>query len=307
MATKRPQLGVGFALPQVFPDGSVDLNTVREAAQKAEALGFDSLWTQERILGAPVVLEPVSLLSYLAGITRRVRLGVSVFVLPQHNPVYLAKALSSLDVLSGGRVTAGVGLGSGDVLNPVFGLPVGKRVGRFLESLRVMDALWTQEKATLDGQFFKLNGVELQPKPVQKPRIPIWFGARTEPALRRAVQYADGWMGPGSSSAAEFTQHVLWIKQFLAEMGRDPKSFSISKRVYLAIDDKHARAERRLRDWFAYTYGSADMANRVAFWGSQNEVSERIEALVDAGAQHLLLHPVFDYDEHLEALQHFVG
>jgi len=114
-------------------------------------------------------------------------------------------------------------------------------------------------------------------------------------------------MGPGSSGAADFTQHVIWIKQFLAEMGCDPKSFPISKRVYLAVDSDSGRAERRLRDWFAYAYGNADMANRVAFWGSQNEVSERIEGLVDAGAQHLLLHPVFDYDEHLEALKHFVG
>jgi probable F420-dependent oxidoreductase len=297
---------VGFALPQIFPEGNVSVETVRDTALKAEMFGFDSVWTQERIVGAPVILEPISLLSYLASITQRVRLGVSVFVLPQHNPVYLAKALSSLDVLSGGRVTAGVGLGGGDALNPIFGIPTGKRVSRFLESIRVIDALWTQEKATVEGQFFKLNNVELQPKPVQKPRIPLWFGARTEPALRRAVQYADGWMGPGSSSAAEFTQHVLWIKQFLDEANRDPATFPISKRVYLAIDDDSARAERRLRDWFAYTYGNADMANRVAFWGPQHIVSERIEALVEAGAQHLLLHPVFDYDEHLQALKHFV-
>jgi probable F420-dependent oxidoreductase len=307
MTLSRPPLGVGFAIPQIFPDGQVDLATIRRVAAKAEAAGFDSLWTQEQIIGQTVSIEPLTLITYLAAITERVRLGVSVFVLPLRNPVHLAKALASLDVLSGGRVAVGVGLGGGDEAHyAAFGLSAGQRVRRFVECLKVMNALWTEDRANFDGQFYRLHNAAMLPKPVQKPRPPIWFGARTEAALKRAVQYGDGWMGPGSSSAADFVQHVGHLRRFLDEAGRDPATFPISKRVYLAIDDDAGRAEQRLRGWFAHTYGNADMANRVAFWGPQPQVFEQITALVNAGAQHLLLHPVFDYDEQLDALRAFV-
>ena len=192
--------GAGFAIPQVFPDVDIDLDAIRSTAERAEELGYDSLWTQEQIVGSSQSLEPVVLLSYLAGITTTIRLGVSVIVLPNRNHVQLAKALSGVDLLSGGRLTVGVGLGGGHV--PAFGISEGRRVRRFIEALQVMDALWTQDAASYDGQLYSLTDVPMQPKPVQRPRPPVWFGARTENALRRAVRHADGWMGPGSSSAS---------------------------------------------------------------------------------------------------------
>ena len=142
----------------------------------------------------------------------------------------------------------------------------------------------------------------MEPKPVQQPGPPVWFGGRVEPALRRAVRLGDAWMGPGSSSIDEFREHVAILRQALEDQGRDPATFTLSKRLYLAIDDDRDRAEGRLREWFAHVYGSADLANAVAVWGPESYIRERIEEVIDIGAEHMLLHPVFDFDEHLEAL-----
>ena len=300
------RIGAGFAIPQVFPDGPVDRDVIRHVATRAEALGYDSLWTQEQIVGRSRSLEPLSLLSFLAAITERVRLGVSVLVLPHRNPVQLAKTLGTLDHLSDGRLTLGVGLG-GAGQEIAFGIQEGRRVRRFIEALQVMDALWKQEEAKFEGEFFRLEGTPMTPKPLQQPRPPVWFGARTEPALKRAVRYGDGWMGPGSSSTADFRQHVSFVRQFLEESGRDPAAFAISKRVYVAIDDDADRAERRLTDWFGHHYGNPGMASQVSIWGPPEHCYERIEEIIDAGARHLLLNPVFDYDEHLDALARYAG
>lgn len=297
------QIPFGFALPQVSLTEPVDVEPVGRVARRAEELGFQSLWTLDQVLGGSRNLEPVSLLSYVAAITSRVRLGTAVFVLPQHNPVQLAKDLATLDVLSGGRVDAGFGIGNENAPHDAaFGIPAGRRVKRLTESLAVMRALWSERKATYAGEFFRLEDIRMEPKPVQRPGPPVWFGGRVEPALRRAVRLGDAWMGPGSSSIDDFRSHVAILRQALEETDRDPATFTISKRLYLAIDDDRERAEGRLREWFAHVYGSADLANAVAVWGPEAHVRERIAEVIDIGAEHMLLHPVFDFDEHLEAL-----
>ncbi|MEE8362436.1 MAG: TIGR03619 family F420-dependent LLM class oxidoreductase [Dehalococcoidia bacterium] len=306
MTPVQPFTGAGFAIPQVFPDGPVDVEVVRRIAQKADALGYQDLWAQEQIIGQSRCLEPLALLSYAAGITERLRLGVSILVLPHRNPVQLAKTLATLDVLSGGRLTVGVGLGA-VAYDAAFGLPEGRRVRRFVEVLAVMDALWTQDAADYDGEFYRLEGTPMLPKPLQQPRPPVWFGARSEAALRRAVRLGDGWMGAGSSSTADFREQIGLVRRLLDEEGRDPATFGISKRVYVAIDDDRARAERRLERWFAHNYRSAEMAARVSIWGPADECCERIDEIIHAGAQHLLLNPVFDFDEHLDALSRYAG
>lgn len=293
----------GFAIPQVSPTEPVDVEPIGLVARRAEELGFESLWTLDQVLGGSRNLEPVSLLSYVAAITTRVRLGTAVFVLPQHNPVQLAKELATLDVLSRGRVDAGFGIGN-DVAphNAAFGVPTGRRVRLLTESLAVMRALWSDRTATYEGEFFQLDDIRMEPKPVQRPGPPVWFGGRVEPALRRAVRLGDAWMGPGSSSIDDFREHVAMLKQALEAADRDPATFTISKRLYLAIDDDRERAEERLREWFGHVYGSADLANQIAVWGPEGYIRERIEEVIDIGAEHMLLHPVFDFDEHLEAL-----
>jgi len=295
--------GAGFAVPQVFPDGNVDLGVIRDVSLRAEELGYDSLWTQERIIGPSVSLEPLALLSYLAAVTEKVRLGVSVLVLPLRSPPQLAKTLATLDVLSEGRLIVGVGLGGSDKDAPAYGFESGRRVRRFNEALEFMDAFWKNETVEFEGELYNLSDGSMAPKPIQKPRPPVWFGARAEAAIKRAAKYGDGWMGAGSSTADDFRESVVMLRDALHAEERDPANYPVSKRVYVAIDDDADRAERRLIDWFGHHYGNAEMAPRVSIWGPADHCYEQIDAIIDAGAEHFLFNPVFDYDEHLAALK----
>jgi probable F420-dependent oxidoreductase len=277
------------------------MQLVRDYVQKADTLGYDSLWVQESIVGNVSILEPVSLLNYVAALTTRLRLGTSVMLLVLRNPVQLAKSLSSLDQMSHGRLNVGIGIG-GHGQEAIFGLPSEHRIRRFVEAIQVMKALWTEPQASVDGTYWKFQDVAMEPKPVQQPHPPLWFGARQAPALQRAVQHGDGFMGAGSSSTADFIQQYGLLQQFLDEAQRDPATFAISKRVYLAVDTDRDRAEKRLREWFGIRYRNADMASNVCVWGSRDDCLNQLGELVQAGAQHLMLNPVFDAMEHLELL-----
>src|SRR5437762_3354397 len=242
----------GIELPQVFFDGPADMEHIRKFALGAEALGYDSLWLQERIVGDFTMLEPVTLLSYVAAITTKLRLGTSVILLTLRNPIQLAKAYATLDCMSGGRAAIGLGLGGGHLGSheEIFGYSREKRVTRFTEAVQVMKLLWTEPAASFHGSFWNFKDVSMEPKPIQKPHLPLWFGGHHENALRRAVKYGNGWMGAGSSSSSAFIRESAMIRQFLTEAKRDPSTFGIAKRIYLAVDDDKDRAERRLREWF---------------------------------------------------------
>ncbi len=259
----------GIAIPQDFIDRPVDMKLVRDFVQKAESFDYDSLWVQESIIGSVPILEPVSLLNYVAALTTRLRLGTSVMLLVLRNPVQLAKSLSSLDQMSQGRLTVGIGIG-GHVPESIFGLPSERRIRRFVEAIEVMKVLWTAPSASIDGSYWSFQNVAMEPKPVQSPHPPIWFGARQAPALQRAVRHGDGFMGAGSSSTQDFIQQYAQLQQYLDEAQRDPATFAISKRVYLAVDNNRDRAEKRLREWFGARYRNADMASQVSIWGSRD-------------------------------------
>jgi len=299
MAKRTP---CGIELPQVFLDGPVDMEHIRKFAVKAETLGYDSLWLQERVIGDFAMLEPVTLLSYVAAITSRLKLGTSVILLPLRNPIQLAKAYSTLDVMSNGRAIMGVGLGGGHLGSHenVFGYTREGRVTRFTEAVQVMKLLWTEPKANFQGRYWNFKDVSMEPKPVQKPHLPIIFGGHHENALRRAVKHANGWMGAGSSSAGSFVRESERIREMLAETKRDPATFHFAKRVYLAVDNDEARAERRIREWFAGRYKNADLGPKVSIWGSAAKCTEKIQELVRAGAQQIVFNPMFDEPEHLE-------
>ena len=298
MATGKTPCGI--AIPQTSAPAEVGF--LREYLHRAEALGYDSVWVQEQILGDSPMLEPITLLTFAAALTSKVRLGTSVILPLTRNPIHLAKALSSLDQLSQGRLILGVGMGGPHVPEPAFGISKENRSRRFVEVLKVTKALWTEPRATFSGEFWKFENVAMEPKPLQKPHPPIWFGARDEIALKRTVRHGDGWMGAGSSSTADFIKQSTMLRRLLEEAHRDPAKFPISKRVYLAVDDNRDRAEKRLREWFGARYKNADMAPRVSIWGGVAEVVDKIGELVHAGAQHFLLNPVFDDLEHLERL-----
>lgn len=290
----------GIAIPQT--SDPIDIKLIREFLARAERLGYESAWVQEQILSDSPILEPVTLLTYASALTAKLRLGSAVLLTVIRNPVQLAKSLASLDQLSQGRLTVGVGIGGAHVPEKVFGVSGERRSHRFVEGLGVMKALWTQPRASFSGEFWQFENIAMEPKPVQRPHPPLWFGARDAIALKRAVRHGDGWMGAGSSSSADFVKQAGEIRRFLEEAKRDPATFAVSKRVYIAIDNDRGRAEKRLREWFGVRYKNADMAARVSIWGSLGECIERLGELVDAGAQHLMLNPVFDEIEQMELM-----
>jgi alkanesulfonate monooxygenase SsuD/methylene tetrahydromethanopterin reductase-like flavin-dependent oxidoreductase (luciferase family) len=216
--------------------------------------------------------------------------------------VPLAKTLATLDVLSGGRLDVGLGLGNPGPRDGAFEFGGERRLARFNEGVATPKALWADGTASRAGTFAALDDAPMEPKPLQRPRPRLWFGGRHPNMLRRAVREADGWMGAGSSTLADFVEQSARVRELLAAEGRDPVAFGVAKRLYLAIDADEGRAERRLRAWFGAYYGNPDMASRVCVWGPREKVHETIRAVLDAGADMVLLNPVFDLPMHLEEL-----
>jgi len=295
----------GIAIPQVIDDNATYLSDLHDFLKRADVLGFESAWTQEGILGEFPLLEPLSLLSHAAAVTTNMRLGVSVMLLTLKNPIQLAKTLATIDQLSGGRLDVGIGAG-GHVDEGIFGYSKDRRMRRFVEGIAVMKALWSEDETNVSGEFWSFEKISMNPKPVQLPHLPIWFGARSEVGIRRAVRLGDAWMGAGSSSTEAFVKQIEVVRRELDAADRDPATFRVSKRVYLAIDNDRNRAENRLREWFALRYGNADMATRDSIWGSAAQCLDELAKVVEAGAEHVLLNPVFDDREQLEILAEMI-
>lgn len=294
-------LRLGIGLPQLFPNDVIDTGVIRRFAQRAEELGYEDLWLSESILGARGVLEPVTLLGYAAACTARIRLGVSVIILNQRNPLVLAKALASLDQLSDGRLTVGLGLGGGTAAYPAFGISPERPVARFNESLRLMQALWSEERVDRQGAHWQLAGAALAPKPRQQP-LPIWLGGHAPAALRRAVRLANGWMGAGGSPLDDFFVQIAQVRDELKQAGRSEDGFTLSKRIYIAVDSDGDRARERLAAGLGGQYGRGRTAERVGVAGTPQECVAVLRRLRDAGLQHLLLHPYPDFLQQLELL-----
>ena len=296
--TSRIELAV--SIPQTFPGRPLDPGFIRKYLARAEALGFHSAWVVEQIVGAIPSLEPIELLTYAAAVTTRMRLGSAVLLTALRDPVHTAKSLTTLDHLSGGRLMVGVGLGAQPALYPAYGLTAERRAARFAEGIEVMKRIWTEPRVTFEGQFFRLNNLAQEPKPVQKPHPPLWFGAHHPNALKRAVELGDGFMGAGSLSTAKFADEVTLLRALLSEAKRDPAAFPIAKRVYIAVDRDKARAGKRLTEWFGGFYGRPQMAEEVSIWGTPGECADGLAKLAAAGAGMVMLNPVFDDMEHLE-------
>jgi probable F420-dependent oxidoreductase len=293
-----------ISIPQFVADGAFEPAGFRAYLGRAEALGFTSAWTQEQVLGTMPNLGPIEAMTYAAACTERIRLGCVVFVTPLHNPVHLAKSLSTLDQLSRGRIEVGVGTGGRGRMFSAFEVDPDNLVARFTEGLRLMKALWTEPRVTFDGRFWQLKGAAMEPKPFQKPYPPIWFGANHPAALRRAVRYGDGFFGAGSTTTARFAEQVPIVREALDEAGRDPASFGIAKRVYIAVDDDAKRARQRVADGLQrlYSYFGLSGLEGVAVSGPPDACVEGVRDVAEAGAELILFTPLFDEAEQMERL-----
>jgi probable F420-dependent oxidoreductase len=292
----------GIGIPQVEPGARFDVKGLHRFLIRAEELGFDSGWVLEQPIGAAPVLEPLALLAHAAAVTTRLRLGTAVILTPLRIPVELAKAMATVDQLSDGRLIAGLALGAWRDLYPALGLSPENRVGRFEEAVRLIERLWTEDAVTYDGEFWQMTEARVEPKPVQRPRPPLWFGGNLAPAVERAARMADGWIGAGSAATEAFAAAHLGLQDALVVAGRDPATFDVAKRVYVAVDADRDRARSRLREWFGLFYRNPDLADRVAVWGPAEACVEALAEVVRAGARTLVLNPVFDQLEQAEAL-----
>ncbi len=301
----KDRIPFGVSLPHRSPD-TIDMAAVHAVAQRAEALGFRDLWVTENTLDHVTCFDPVVVLTYAAAVTSRIRLGASVVVLAIHSPLLVAHQWATLDYVSNGRAILGVGLGREHHYRQ-FEVPEAGRVRRFREEVELIKALWTQPSVTYRGQFYQLEGATMAPKPVQQPHVPIWMGVGHPNAVRRAASIADGWMGSGGSTIAAFGQSAPVLRQALAAAGRDPNAFPISKRIFIAVDERPEVARAELHRWFTEVYHDPAGADASGIHGTPEHVRERLEEVIALGANHLLLNPVSRHLEQTQALAEIVG
>jgi probable F420-dependent oxidoreductase len=192
----------------------LDPRTAIRVAVAAEAAGFESVWTAEHVVlpeprtpESPIparvaLLDPAVALAHLAGHTKTIRLATGIIILPQRNPVVLAKELASLDVLSDGRLIFGLGAGYIPKEFAACGIPFGERGARTDEAIAVLRDLWTSKAPHFNGRFFRYSEIDAHPRPIQRPHPPIVVGGMSAPAFRRAVAHGDGWYGFALDPAA---------------------------------------------------------------------------------------------------------
>jgi probable F420-dependent oxidoreductase len=290
-----------ISIPQRVPDGTFDPTRLRNYLTRAESLGFHSAWTQEAVLGSSPTLSPLELMTFAAACTERLRLGCAVFVSPLHNPVHLAKSISTLDQLSRGRIEVGFGTGGIGRMFSAFEVDPASLVARFTEGLRLMKACWTETSINFTGRFWQLDGASMEPKPFQKPYPPLWIGGSHPAAVRRALHYGNGFFGSGRSSTAQFAQQVQILRAALAESKQDPSHFQIAKRVYILIDDNTARAHERVDTALKLIYGASGL-NSIAVYGPSSACITGLREVADAGAELIQLHLLSDETEQMERL-----
>src|SRR5262245_43381827 len=242
--------GMQFGLFGINFGPCADPDTARRVAVAAEQAGLDSLWTGEHVVlpdpqvppspSPPEVpfLDPVVALAYVAAATTRIRLGTGIIILPQRNPLVLAKELASVDVLSGRRLTFGLGIG---YLKPEFdalGIPFADKGPRAMDYLDAMLAMWTMPRPAHEGPFVRFAGVQAFPRPVQRPHPPIVIGGHTPPAFRRAVERAHGWHGfaLGPDAVARCVAGLEAAKRTVARPGSlGPLEISVTPRGRLDV------------------------------------------------------------------------
>ena len=301
----KDKIPFGMVLPHRTMD-PLRLSDIRDVARRAEALGFSDLWVTENTLDNSYSIDPMVVLTYAAALTNRVGLGVAVIVLPVHHAIHVAHQAMSLDFVSNGRAILGVALGREEDYHD-FQVPTERRVRRFKEQIDVMKALWTQERVTYDGHFYTLKDTAITLKSPRKPHVRLWLGGTHPNAITRAVAMGTGWIGAGAQTRDGFAGSVALLRTALDKAGVAPSSFTISKRVFIAVEEKPGAARAQLLRWCTDVYRNPGLIDTGVIYGTPEQCREKIEALIAAGADHLLLNPVAQYPEQLEAVAEVVG
>lgn len=277
----------GIQLPHFGPlasgEGTIAL------ARRAEALGFDSVWVGDHIIYPPQFAErfghdfyeAVTTLAYVAASTSRIRIGTAVLVLPYRNPLLLAKQLATIDVLSGGRLTVGVGAGWMAEEYAALGAPFAERGAATDEYLEIIRTLWTEERPKFSGKFFQFPEVLSTPRPSQRPNPPIWIGGNSPRALRRAAELGDGWLpiwhkptGRGFTPES-LREKITQLGEFRRKAGRGGQP-EIAGLMPLAILNRRATAEEA-----------------QPLVGPPDQLAEILRQYQNAGLSHIILSPYY--------------
>jgi alkanesulfonate monooxygenase SsuD/methylene tetrahydromethanopterin reductase-like flavin-dependent oxidoreductase (luciferase family) len=290
----RGAVRFSISIPQRVADG-FDAEGVRDYLVRAEELGFEGGWTLEQIVGPAPSLAPLELLSWAAGQTTSLRLGVAVLITTMHDPIQLAATVAAVDQLSHGRLDVGVGHGGNFRPFSAFGVDRATFVSYFTEGIELMKTVWDDRPTvSFHGSFRDVEALPIRPAPVQRPHPPLWIGGSAPKAVRRAVRLGDAFMGAGSSTTEVFTEAVRTVRRELDGLHKDPAGFTIAKRIYLTVDDDRALARERVLAGLHRIYGDA-MASRlgdVPVSGTPSDVIRGISDVIEAGAQMVLLNPV---------------
>ena len=272
-------------------------------AEKAEALGFDSVWVGDSLLARPRH-DPLTLLAAVAARTHKVEMGTAVLLPALRNPVVLAHQVATLDRLSEGRLILGIGIAS-DVPNirsefVAAGVPFEKRVGTLVEGVALARALWTGRPVDWDGRW-KMKGAVLGPTPHRPGGPPIWIGGSVAAARERTGRLFDGWF-PNAPSPADYAGQWAEVKAAARGGGRDPDKLTGAMYLTLSIDDDAAIAEARIDAYLEQYYGQRPDVMRkrqMCYAGPAKGAAAWLQSYVDAGASHLVLRFAGEHERHL--------
>jgi probable F420-dependent oxidoreductase len=278
----------------------IDTDGLTEMAVKAEQMGFDSVWVTDHIIvphvipGRPDIvyrhnmLEPLSLLTHLGAVTSRVNVGTSVIILPYRNPIVLAKAIATADVLSGGRVIFGAAVGWMEGEFQALDAPFADRGRVSNEYLRLLKELWTNPTPAFQGEYFQFSDVTFSPMPVQQPHPPIWIGGRSRRGVRRAVEYGDFWH-PSQLGPKELAEKAAYLRRYSASVGRDAPP-RLSCRVTLSFS------------------GPSGSAQRPPLHGTTEDIIADLEAYAEAGVAHMIMEVAGDsFADKYQAMERFIN
>ncbi len=302
---------LGLRLPSfALGERTATLAEMGAYLRRAEDLGFETAMLIDHLLIAPPAysttwLEPVSLLSALAGVTRTIRLGTMVLVLPFRDPVAFAKEWGTLDLLSGGRSVLGVGVGWNEAEFAALRIPYRERGRRMNEMLEAITALWAGDHVTYEGQFYRFHDLTIEPKPLQRPHPPIWIGGGSqpfekvygqdvpsvEPVLRRIAKYATTWV-PHSSATAEMVG-TDWaaLQGYMTSLGRNPDELSKVYSNFLHVLRPGELPEAAAPFFARYSGMDLEYWQQYYLLGEAEAVAEKIRDKIDAlgGVEHLVL------------------
>jgi probable F420-dependent oxidoreductase len=297
-----PKLGYLLPTRERIMDGKHETGSMLALAERAEKLGFDSLWVGDSLLARPRH-EPLTMLAAVAARTSRAELGTAVLLPALRNPTIMAHMAATVDQISEGRLILGVGIAT-DVPNvrnefSAAGVPFDKRVGRMLEGIRLCREYWKGEDTQWAGRW-QVGGGTLAPKPAQQNGPPIWMAAGAPAGLKRTAREFNGWF-PIGPDAPTLAKRWAAVQEHAVEAGRDPSEITFAVYLTMTIDENEDSADQRMTDYLGNYYGvPGENMRRIQahYAGSSAGAAEWLQSYADIGATHIVLRFAGDHEQH---------